>query len=482
MIGIPSMTPGNQFEFPQNFYYVNESVNGLPAMERTPGLSTWLDLSGSITGPLRAMKVIGDFLYALFGNKLYKITNQTTYSMVGTVSTSSGPAQIEGNNTQVAVLICNVNYYVLTVATSTLTLITHFSAPYDPIAVFSTMTYSDNYIILNSFTDKAYFYVTSATGDLSLIDALDFETPFSQSDDVMSLKICDGELFVGGTSTIEVYSNTGDSFPYTRISGAGNSVGFGAALSPAYVDNGLFFLDNTNKVRKTVGYKTVVVSTPKLERAITDMAVISDAIGMAVTWGKAMWYVLAFPTENVTYAFDCVASGQLSNSTSTACVWYKWASFPDNGRHRANCFTMFGRDALVGDYENAIIWKLDTTIYHENGEHLISTLTLPKIDDQGSQIFIDNYFLDMKAGVGFSEAEQLVLPNPGVSPVILLEYSKDDGASWIDRGYRSVGKYGETSKPVKWNQLGRTFRKGFIARHTISDPVECTIYGAKLNV
>lgn len=483
MAEIVSISPDNQFDFPQNFHYVSESDTGLPAMKRTPGLSTWIDLTGTLTGKVRAMKVIGNYLYALIANTLYKITDENTYSSMGTVSTSTGPAQIEGNSTQVAVLVCNVNYYVLTVATSTLTLITQTSdTPPQTLPVFSTMTYADNYIILNSYTDKAFFYVTDATGDLSLISALDYETAFRQSDDIVSVKIGDGELFVCGAETLEVYQNTGATFPYTIISGADSAVGCGAALSQVFIDNGLFLLDNLGRIRKTVGYKTYVISTPKLDRAISAMTTVSDAIGMGITWGHAMWYVITFPSENVTYAFDCIASAQLSDNTKTSHVWYKWASYPNDERHRANCFVYFNRVPLVGDHSTAVIWKLDSSIWHENGESLVSILTLPKIDDKGKPIIFDNYYIDMKTGVGLAEEFALAAPDTGVEPVISLDYSNDDGQSWVQKGYRSIGKYGETSLKVHWNMLGMTRKKGRVFKHTISDPVECTIYGARVNV
>lgn len=350
------------------------------------------------------------------------------------------------------------------------------------LPAIKSIAYQDSYAIAVA-KDTEIFYISDTSGNFELWDPLDYEYVDRLPDNLVGGAVLQGDLWLFGDYSIEPYQDTGASpFPWEKISGADISVGLGASDSIALADNSLFFLDETNRVRRTHGYSTTIISTPKLENAISAMTIVSDAKGFTISWGANLWYVLTFPSEDVTYIFDISASAMLSSSTSSSLVWYKWASFPSNGRHRMNCYTYFNREHLIGDYQNAIIWKLDSSIWREGDNELISILTLPRLEDSSSPIQIDNYFLRMKTGVGLSEAEELALPNDGVNPMVKLEYSNDDGASWVDKGFRPMGKVGETSTIVKWNRLGMTRKKGRIFRHTISDPVERVIYGVDVNV
>ena len=115
MPDIPLIIPGHQGFLPKNFSYMHEWENGFPAMVGTPAISAWLDLSGTYSNEVRAMRVVRGYLYALIQDKLYKITNSSTYSIAGTVSTTTGDAELIDNGTEILVCILGVNSYNYTI-------------------------------------------------------------------------------------------------------------------------------------------------------------------------------------------------------------------------------------------------------------------------------------------------------------------------------------------------------------------------------
>lgn len=467
MPDIPLILPGNQGFLPKNFHYTHEWTNGMPALEGTPAVSSWLDLSGTYSYEVRAIREVRGILYALIEDKLYKITASDTYSIVGTVSNPTGDAVMVDNGTEIMVCQLGVNSYNYTIATETLTLLTVLPA-------FSSLTYQDGWAIGSSI-DTELFYINETAYSFATWGALDYEYADRLPDLLTAGHVLDGELWLFGTKSIEVYQNTGNaSFPWEKIQGVDHTIGTDARLCVALLDNSLFFKDNHNQVRRTAGYQTTIISTEQIERAIADIETVSDARGFDIHYKGSWWYVLTFPSGNKTFIYDITASAKLQGH-----VWYQWTSFPDQGRHRINCHTVFNRDNLIGDHSQAIIWKLDSSVYHDNGEEIHSEYTFPKIPDGGTRMTGANFELDMKMGVGL--INDLAAPASGSDPQVMISYSDDGGQSFKSERFSSMGKMGEATHRIKRFSMGMTRRHGRIMRVKITDPVERVIQSARFN-
>ena len=86
------------------------------------------------------------------------------------------------------------------------------------------------------------------------------------------------------------------------------------------------------------GYQPQIISTRKMEREIEGYSRADDAIGWVQVFEGHTFYWLTFPTAGVTWVYDAATQ-----------VWHKRQSFPDQGRHRANCYAYYQGKHLVGD-------------------------------------------------------------------------------------------------------------------------------------
>jgi len=465
---IPLIIPGNQVALPRNLYYLHEGPRGGPCLKCTPAVpSPWLDLSSTHPQPVRAGFIQAGILYVLIGSGFYKTTNKVTYSLIGSVSTLSGRAKMICNGTQIMVAIYGVNAYVYDISAETLTIISDTDLP-----AIQSITAQDTYALVVS-EDTADFYVCTA-GDYTAWDPLDYEEANRQPDNLVGSESLDGELWEFGTDSIELYIHDGTAaFPFKKVQAVDHSIGLGAADSLAVGDTSIFFLDNMDRIRRSIGYATKQISTEKIEQEIADMSTVSDAKGFTINWYGSWWYVITFPTGNKTFIYDISASAKLESS-----VWYRWTSYPDQAAHRINQYLgYFNREHLIGDRDNGIIWKLDGSLYHDNGHEIISEWTSPHIPDKGQRQPWSFFELDMQPGVGLTN--DLVSPAAGSTPSARLEYSDDNGKTWTVKGYREIGEKGEYEKRMVWRRLGMTRRKGRIFRAVISSPVERTIYEAR---
>ena len=83
-------------------------------------------------------------------------------------------------------------------------------------------------------------------------------------------------------------------------------------------------------------------------------------------------------------------------------------------------------------------------------------------------MFFPSIEIDLEAGVG-------LVTGQGNDPQAMLDWS-DDGHTWSNKLWRSMGKIGEYTARAKWNRLGSSRNRIF--RLTISDPVKKVIIGA----
>lgn len=457
---IPLINPKSQGTYPQNMYYVTEWDNGRPAMIRTLGASEYTDFA-TTAYPVRAMRVVGDYLYALIGATLYKIADDDTATNVGTVSTTHGEAVMQDNGTYLMVAILGVNAYTYLISTDTFAIISDADFPTP-----GSLDYIDTYFIVHSYNTE-YFYI-SDSGDPTTWGALDYEDANRISDKIRGIRVVNGELWIGGYRSLEVYQNTGNAtFPFERISGVYHEVGVASAMSMVSEDNSLFFLDDAGMFRRTNNYATKIISTRGVSKDLAKYDILTDCIGYSYVDKGSTFIVWSFPNANKTWVY-CVDTQQ----------WHRWASYPNDGRHISNCYAFFDRKHLVGSCSDDIIYEMSDTVYHDAGNEIRSVLVLPEIWDEGKDIEFANFRLDTHTGTGLAVDE--TTPAGGSDPVVVLDYSNDRQRSWSDEIPENLGKIGKYSERTLWHGLGTSDRRQF--RITFTDPCEWVISSAHFNV
>jgi hypothetical protein len=178
-----------------------------------------------------------------------------------------------------------------------------------------------------------------------LIDPLDFASAEGYPDNVISLIVDHREIFLFGTTSVEVWYDAGTpDFPLARIQGAFMEVGCEAAYSVAKLDNSVFWVGSD---ARGVGLSTGLTATPlreistnAVEYAIQSYGNITDAIGYTYQQDGHPFYVLIFPSAQATWVYD--VSTQL---------WHERVRLLRSGeftRHRSNCQMSFNRRGCGG--------------------------------------------------------------------------------------------------------------------------------------
>lgn len=433
-------------------------------LNRAPGLKLKVAVG---TGPIRGLWSYGNNMYVVSGNKLYKVTTNYVVTNLGTVSGNSGPVSMADNGIQLFIA-CNGPSYIYNSQTNVFQQISDGDFP-----GAATVCYIDGYFVFNK-PNSQKIWVTSLLNGTD-IDPLDFASAEGSPDGVVGVIADHRELWVFGTNSIEVWSNTGNpDFPFSRIQGAFNELGCVAAYSIAKMDNGLFWLGQDARgqgiVYRANGYMGQRISTHAIEWQIQQYGNLSDAIGYTYQQDGHSFYVLIFPTANTTWVYD----------VSTQ-AWHERAGFINGEftRHRSNCQVFFNNEVLIGDYQNANIYAFDLNNFSDNNnaqKWLRSWRALPTGQNNLKRTAQHSLQLDLETGVGLNLGQ-------GSDPQVMLRWSDDGGHTWSNEHWVSIGKIGEFYRRAIWRRLGMTMKlRDRVYELSGTDPVKIAIIGAELIV
>jgi hypothetical protein len=444
-------------------------------------------------GPIRGLWKFGDYLYVASGGELYRADGNYNTSFLGYID-GSGPVSMVDNGEQLFIA-CNPSAFIYNASTGVFEQITD---PDFPGAV--TVGYLDGYFVFNQ-PNSQRFWVTSLN-DGTQIDPLDFASAEGNPDDVVALNVNHREVWLFGTSTVEVWYNAGlADFPLARIAGAFMEVGCAAPYSVAKLDNSVFWLGSDIRgngvIYRNNGYNAQRISTHAVEWQIQQYGVLNDAIGYSYQQDGHLFYVLTFPTANATWCYD-----------ATTGAWHERAGWDGVRfvRHRSNCQANFNNDILVGDWLNGLLYAFDPEVYSDNNfaqRWLRSWRALPPGQNNLNRTAQHTLQLDCEAGVGGSDSATflllledsgyLLLENgdfiasvstgniSGADPKVMLRWSDDGGHTWSNEHWAGMGKIGEYGRRVFWRRLGMTLKlRDRVYEISGADPVKIAIMGAEV--
>jgi len=439
----------------QNLYPVIDREGGktVIALMNTPGLTSWLPLGGE-GGEIRGLHVMDDYLYAVYGNSLYKINTTPTATLLDTIGTSAGKVWMVDDGTNL-MIVDGASGYVWDGATLTEIADADFPVP-------SSLTYQDTHFIISK-AGTGEFYI-SAVLDPTDWDALDYATAESNSDKLVAIRSVGSALWLLGERSTEIWYSSGETFPFNRNPGGILDVGCGAVASPADIDGTMLWLDKLRRVVMTEGYSYRTVSTHQIEYQFSQYSNVSDAIGFCYNQEGHNFYVLTFPLEaktGKTWVYDLTTS-----------LWHTRASGANDLRHRANCFVMFDEKRLVGDYDNGTIYEYDLGAYDDDGTTLRAIRAAQSTHANRKLMRFNSFEIEFEAGVGLAVGQ-------GSDPQAMLEWSVDGGHTWSNEHWTDIGKIGKYKTRAIWRRLG--MGRDFIPKVTISDPVKRVMISAHLD-
>ena len=461
-------------------------------LQRCPGLRLVATVG---PGPIRGMWPFGDYLYVASGGELLRVDGNYDTTFLGYID-GSGPVSMVDNGTQLFIA-CNPSGFIYNSNTGAFAQITD---PDFPGAV--TVGYIDGYFVFNQ-PNSQRFWVTSLNDGTS-VDPLDFASAEGNPDNVVALNVNHREIWLFGTSTIEIWYNAGlADFPLARIDGAFMELGCLAPYSIAKLDNSVFWLGadarGNGVVYRNRGYNGQRISTHAVEWQIQQYDVLNDAVAYTYQQDGHSFYVLTFPTADATWVYD-VSTG----------AWHERAGWDGVNfvRHRSNCQANFNGEILVGDWLLGLIYAFDPEVYSDNNatqRWLRSWRALPTGQNNLKRTAHHTLQLDCESGVGVLDAETFLLlaensdfltlengdyisstnaaPLRGVDPQIMLRWSDDGGHTWSNEHWAGMGKIGEYNRRVFWRRLGMTLKlRDRVYEISGTDPVKIAIMGAELLV
>ncbi len=419
------------------------------ALFGTPGLDLFATVGD---GPIWGMRGMGSYLYAVSGDNVYRIDQNSSGTNLGTIGTVSDVVMMDDNGTYVIIVKEDgATYYA---DSSSLTQIT--DAQFESA---SSVTVIDGYAAFSrKDTDEV------AVSDLNDITAYD-ATAWRQADAAPDITVrvfnYKGSLWVFCQKHTEVWYDSGvDSMPFKPIQQASITRGCIAKRSVAAEDNTLFFIGDDKTVYRMNGYTPERISTYAIEKVLEDAGDISDAEAFCYTQEGHKFYCFTLPTALLTYCYD-ISTG----------LWHQRQSF-EKGRWRASGFSFFFSKNLVGDFETGKIYEMNLDAYDENGETLQAIATSAPVFKDKARLTHDKVWIDFDAGVGLTSGQ-------GSDPQVMLRFS-DDSVTWSNEKWRSLGAIGEYSTQVAWTGLGQSRHR--IYEVTITDPVKRHITGAYANI
>ncbi len=301
--------------------------------------------------------------------------------------------------------------------------------------------------------------------------ALDKGVKEGYPDNILALLADHEELIIfGDLQSTEVHRNTGAAnFPFERDMSAFMHYGLAAKDSVAQLGlNGFAWLGWSSgrgqpQAFYAAGFQPQRISTSMLEHLWDEYPSVTDARAFSYVEDGHHFYVITFPSADITWCYDLTASQQMGKP-----IWHARAEWDDATstwhRIRANCHTYgyFLDDPLhpaaawtrglthfVGDWEKGIIYIQG--LYNYLGQSPQAQYPIRR-HMQSAHFANDNkrtvwHLLQMECLVG-----------DGVNDVTwTLDYSKDRGFTFRNARDRTALALGKRSQRLRWLRCGESY-------------------------
>jgi hypothetical protein len=422
----------------------------------TPGLDLFSTISSS---PTRGMHWMESFntLYVVQRGDLWAVANDGTPTLKKSL-TAANPTDIAGrvsmanNGTQLCI-VTGAFGYIYNPQTDTLTDITASL----PAGGSDTVTFLDSYFIVNRVA-TGQFYLSNSYDGLTW-NGLNFATAESNPDNLVTCIADKGYLVLFGTSSTEIWLNSGNVlFAFQRIDGAPSQAGLAARWTLSKCGDyltGLFI----NKygvlvIGRLNGYIIEPVSTPDIDYLINNYTSPTDAEGFAYSLNGRHFYQITFITQGVTWLYDT-----MSNAWSQLKSW----NIP---RHLASVGCSYNTSFIVSDYSNGNLYSINADNDTDNGQRIERELISGHVfvASRNKQV-INRIRLDMEGGVGTT-----------INPTIMLSISRDGGHTYGMEMWTTIGRLSEFMMRAEWRRLGQA--RDFVLKIRMTDQVKFVLIAA----
>jgi len=398
-------------------------------------------------------------LYKVTGTTLYSVSSTGVHTSIGTIP-GSNRCVIRAVGSQIIVVNGHGAIYLWDGTTLTLNSDAGIGTPNAVTTLNSQAVYDKG---------SGQIWSVSDSGKPITVNGLNYASAEVSSDALVVPYAYHETLYLLGEKTTELWWNSGQGNPpFDKIQGGTLSNGIIAKYSVADTPDYMFLFGTDRQVHSYTGGASAVdtvVSTQEMAKVFQDYTTVDDAIGWTMELEGQWFYVLTFPTENVTWVYP--VGGE----------WFHWGS-GITGRIRANSYSKAFGKHLVADYATANIYELSAEAYTDVGDDILrQRISAPihggMFQADGKDFEISYLEVIMQTGNGASSGQ-------GIDPKLMLATSKDGGLTFGTERMKSTGAAGATLTKVMFHNLGRFSTVAF--KLSVSDPVYWCIHSAVADV
>lgn len=402
---------------------------------RRPGLQKWVDV-----GTNKPVDSVYEWLYqnvvvVVSGGEVYKITESGAITHItGDNLDSDIPVSFASFGD--TLFMANGGKILKWIYTNdTCSFITDSDAP----TSVTHIAFIDQYLVALDTTQNAEAVYWSEVDEPSTWEG-EFFSPEIQPDKPNGLIVGWQELLVSGESTLENWYNSGGAGVFARLNSSNTERGTIAPYTIQKIDNTYYFLDTEKKVIRLEGRSPIVVSNP-IDRDFQDLETITDARAMQIISDGEAYYVLTFPTEQKTFAYDYKRD-----------VWARWSYWNITLAERENYLAQtsaymrkWGKQ-LAGSRIDGTIYRISLDYYKDDTD-TINTDIYTGWHNHNTDAWKHCHELRVKLRRGDGDAFD--------GKVLEVWYRDNGKMNWNGPRHIDMGLLGETDHIVKLRRLGR---------------------------
>jgi hypothetical protein len=447
------------------------------ALYPTPGVTS-LVTAGDAPG--RAMIAVKDRTFCVMGQTFYEILS--TYVL--TPKNSSVPMVNDGKPATISwngdgggeLFITSGNYgYIFDLDPAVDT----FTQVRDPAV--------DGGTTMGAQLDGYFVALDTATSTIYLSDLLDgttwdatqFQQRSIESDPWVSMAVLNRQLWLLGSLTSEVWFDSGKTpFPFEPHPSGLVLYGCAAPYSTIVTGETLLWLASTSdgigQVVQTSDFTPDVVSSFALSTALSGYGTIDNAIGDSYSEIGHTFYVLTFPTEQKTWAFDVTPNMALPSPNRWA-ERGTWISGDNAYEAWHPCYSTYqNNELLVLDWTSGVLYRMSHTVGTDVDGGVIRRLRrAPSLFFENQVVRVSDFELFLEPGLGLNSGQ-------GSDPQVALRISGDGGKTFGNELLSGAGKIGKFGARTRWLRCGSGRR--WMPEIVVSDPIPWRLLGASVAI
>lgn len=407
---------------------------------------------------IRGIKRMGSLLYIVVEAYLYSIdsTGTTSPTYLGGAIDGEGRVSMATDGDNLVIVTSAGTGFRYKASTAAWGQITD---PDFPVA--SCVEWMDQYFIVG-VKDTGRFQV-SAVADPMTWNALDIATAESNPDNLRNILRDHRDLILLGDDTIEIWYNAANAtgMPFSRAPDGLIECGLAAKHAVTRVDNTPFILARERgglSFRRLGDRVASRISNQGLDDELDSYTTISDCFAMSWSHSGRSFVAFTFPSEYVTWVFDCKTSLWHRRSSWRSAQWRVVGV--EDAFDKVVCLDGLSLDIGVMDRNYHLEW---------NDPLQWEATTQPSWRDN-KLLTYDRVELLIDAGKGLVET---VPATQGEDPSLWLSWSDNGGQSWSNEHMRSMGKRGKYRTRLSWINCGSARERIFRVRG--ADPIPSTL-------